>query len=205
MPMIAGCAWRGRGILAGRSWAWRCGAVWGCAPCWTAGSADADPAKRRPGRQVIRNPAGCEESSSDRFQFAPASPTLPDMLKFWSLCALESMICEVADREGFEPSEPLRVHMISNHAHSTTLAPVLGVLAANLKQSRGGSIPQALLRPGARPRQKKKHRGARAPRCPVGRRSGRAGITFRSRLLHARRCRDRCPRPRESRGGRRPP
>ncbi len=31
---------------------------------------------------------------------------------------------KVAEREGFEPSEPLRIHMISNHAHSTTLPPL---------------------------------------------------------------------------------
>jgi hypothetical protein len=30
----------------------------------------------------------------------------------------------MAEREGFEPSEPLRIHMISNHAHSTTLPPL---------------------------------------------------------------------------------
>src|ERR1700685_1650243 len=30
----------------------------------------------------------------------------------------------VAEREGFEPSVPLRTHMISNHAHSTTLPPL---------------------------------------------------------------------------------
>jgi hypothetical protein len=31
---------------------------------------------------------------------------------------------KVAEREGFEPSVPLRTHMISNHAHSTTLPPL---------------------------------------------------------------------------------
>jgi hypothetical protein len=30
----------------------------------------------------------------------------------------------MAEREGFEPSVPLRVHVISNHAHSTTLPPL---------------------------------------------------------------------------------
>ena len=30
----------------------------------------------------------------------------------------------MAEREGFEPSVPLQVHMISNHAHSTTLPPL---------------------------------------------------------------------------------
>ncbi len=33
---------------------------------------------------------------------------------------------KMAEREGFEPSVPLRVHMISNHAHSTTLSPLRG-------------------------------------------------------------------------------
>ena len=37
---------------------------------------------------------------------------------------------KVAEREGFEPSEPLRIHMISNHAHSTTLPPLLRSLAS---------------------------------------------------------------------------
>jgi integrase len=32
---------------------------------------------------------------------------------------------ERTEREGFEPSVPFRVHMISNHAHSTTLSPLL--------------------------------------------------------------------------------
>ena len=36
---------------------------------------------------------------------------------------------EMAEREGFEPPVPFRVHMISNHAHSTTLSPLhLGLL-----------------------------------------------------------------------------
>ena len=30
----------------------------------------------------------------------------------------------MAEREGFEPSVGLRLHMISNHAHSTTLSPL---------------------------------------------------------------------------------
>jgi hypothetical protein len=31
-----------------------------------------------------------------------------------------------AEREGFEPSVPLQVHMISNHAPSATRSPLLG-------------------------------------------------------------------------------
>ena len=31
----------------------------------------------------------------------------------------------MAEREGFEPSEPVRVHLISNQAHSATLSPLL--------------------------------------------------------------------------------
>jgi hypothetical protein len=31
---------------------------------------------------------------------------------------------KMAEREGFEPPVPFRVHMISNHAHSTTLSPL---------------------------------------------------------------------------------
>ena len=30
----------------------------------------------------------------------------------------------MAEREGFEPSEPVRVHLISNQAHSATLPPL---------------------------------------------------------------------------------
>ncbi len=30
----------------------------------------------------------------------------------------------MAEREGFEPPEPLRVHVLSKHAHSTTLPPL---------------------------------------------------------------------------------
>lgn len=36
---------------------------------------------------------------------------------------------DVADREGFEPSVPVKVHTISNRARSTTLASVLGKVA----------------------------------------------------------------------------
>jgi hypothetical protein len=32
----------------------------------------------------------------------------------------------MAEREGFEPPVRLPVHMISNHAHSTTLSPLRG-------------------------------------------------------------------------------
>ena len=31
----------------------------------------------------------------------------------------------MAEREGFEPSEPVRVHLISNQAHSATLSSLL--------------------------------------------------------------------------------
>ena len=33
---------------------------------------------------------------------------------------------KLAEREGFEPPEPLRAHLISSQAHSTTLPPLRG-------------------------------------------------------------------------------
>ena len=39
----------------------------------------------------------------------------------------------MADREGFEPSEPLRVHTLSRRARSTTLAPVLYLRAVTME------------------------------------------------------------------------
>jgi len=49
----------------------------------------------------------------------------------------------MAEREGFEPSEPLRVHMISNHAHSTTLPPLRKSLksVATPRQEEGRILP----------------------------------------------------------------
>jgi integrase len=42
----------------------------------------------------------------------------------------------VAEREGFEPSVPLQVHMISNHAPSTTRSPLPGILQATPELAR---------------------------------------------------------------------
>jgi hypothetical protein len=44
---------------------------------------------------------------------------------------------KMAEREGFEPSEPLRIHMISNHAHSTTLPPLRVVETRVIRRSKG--------------------------------------------------------------------
>jgi hypothetical protein len=43
----------------------------------------------------------------------------------------------MAEREGFEPSEPLRIHMISNHAHSTTLPPLRMPETRVIRESKG--------------------------------------------------------------------
>src|SRR5579859_8174494 len=44
----------------------------------------------------------------------------------------------MAEREGFEPSVPLRVHVISNHAHSTTLPPLRMVGGPWDRRAKGG-------------------------------------------------------------------
>jgi len=41
----------------------------------------------------------------------------PDFQGDWPVLAATGTDCQMAEREGFEPSVPLRVHMISNHAH----------------------------------------------------------------------------------------
>jgi hypothetical protein len=46
---------------------------------------------------------------------------------------------KVAEREGFEPSVPLRTHMISNHAHSTTLPPLRVPDELSFRQGKGQS------------------------------------------------------------------
>src|SRR2546430_1461985 len=58
-----------------------------------------------PLRRISRSPAPSEVT--DRW---PCHPKLNER--------------RMAEREGFEPSVPLRVHVISNHAHSTTLPPL---------------------------------------------------------------------------------
>ena len=42
----------------------------------------------------------------------------------WSTARIQSAARSLAERGGFEPPVPLRVHVISNHAHSTTLSPL---------------------------------------------------------------------------------
>ena len=42
---------------------------------------------------------------------------------------------DVAEREGFEPSVPLRVHMISNHAPSATRSSLQGIDAAGPRRT----------------------------------------------------------------------
>ncbi len=74
---------------------------------------------------------------------------------------------KMAEREGFEPSVPFRVHMISNHAHSTTLSPLLvsgpfgrtvksAYQRGDIKDFRGG---------GGRAAPRSKHPGSGA--CPA--------------------------------------
>ena len=65
---------------------------------------------------------------------------------FVPLCGTsEGDLCDSqrSEREGFEPSVPFRVHMISNHAHSTTLSPLLvsGPFGRTVKSAyQGGDI-----------------------------------------------------------------
>jgi len=54
------------------------------------------------------------------------SPKPLDFQQDWRALAATGTESKMAEREGFEPSVREPVHMISNHAHSTTLSPLRG-------------------------------------------------------------------------------
>ncbi|MEY3607466.1 MAG: hypothetical protein RLZZ447_254 [Verrucomicrobiota bacterium] len=68
----------------------------------------------------------------------------------------EALERRMAERGGFEPPVRLPVHMISNHAHSTTLSPLRGAQTASLPRSSAGRgdtqrAPRPRVNPQIRP------------------------------------------------------